>query len=232
MNVLQMNAHSYPSGGTRQMLALTEGLRQRGHQVRIACRPGGWLPAQARATGVPVLELNMHGPRCLRTLLTLMRLVHDERIDIIHTHASRAAYQGFVLGLWTHCPVAASVHAMTYCYGYRQILPLGRHRVIAVSNFLREALIGQGIPPQYVRTVHNGTDVVEASLLPAAEELTVRAELNLPADAELVGVFAHLGELKGQWLLVEASRAIVKGCPRAYFIFVGSADAGLRQVLL
>jgi glycosyltransferase involved in cell wall biosynthesis len=214
------------------MLTLAEGLRQRGHQVTIACRPGGWLPAQARGAGLRLLELDMHGPRCLRTLLTLTRMIHDEKIDIIHTHASRAAYQGFVLGLWTRRPVAASVHAMTYCYGYRQILPFGRHRVIAVSNFLREALIRQGIPPQYVRTVHNGTDVVVANPLATDEALTVRAEFNLPADAELVGVFAHLGELKGQLLLMQAAGAIVKRCPRAYFIFVGSADEGLREAFL
>jgi glycosyltransferase involved in cell wall biosynthesis len=224
------------------MLMLTEGLRQRGHQVTLVCRPGGWLPAQARASNIPVLELAMQGLRCCMTLMTLVRIINDQKIDIIHTHASRAAYQGFLLGFWTRCPVVASVHAMTYCYGYRQILPHGRNRIIAVSNFLRDALLQQGIPPSYVRTVYNGTDLLEknqadltnlpAPSPPTLETLPVRAELNIPADAQLVGLVAHLGELKGQWLLVQAARTIIRKCPRAYFVFVGPTEAGFQQLLL
>jgi glycosyltransferase involved in cell wall biosynthesis len=242
MKILQMFAHSYPCGASRHMMMLAEGLRQRGHQVTLVCRPGGWLPAQARASNIPVLELEMHGLRCCMTLMTLVRVIKDQQIDIIHAHASRAAYQAFLLGFWTRCAVVASIHALAYCHGYRQILPHGRNRVIAVSSFLRDALLGQGIPPNYVRTVYNGTDILEqrqtdldklgASVTPASEKVRVRTELQVPAEAQLIGLVGHLGELKGQWLLVEAARAIITKCPLAYFVFVGPTKAGFQQLLI
>lgn len=63
------------------------------------------------------------------------------------------------------------------------------------------------------------------------DPLPIRAELSLPKDAELIGLFGHVDEQKGHPLLVQSAAAIVRRRPKAYFVFVGQADAKMQKTL-
>lgn len=228
MNVLQVIPHSYLSGASRHVLLLSRGLQRRGHRVTVVCPPDGWLPTQARAAGITVLERGMDGTRSWATILDLARLTRSEGFDLIHTHATRAAYHGLPVGWLTRRPVVATAHTLSNDPVYRRFVPRGRNRVIAVSDFIRQALLDRGAPAAHVRTVHNGTEVE-----PIEEDggPDVRDELELLPDAALVGVFGHISELKGQPLLVRAIPQIVTQCPRAFFVFVGYGTPAVQEEL-
>jgi glycosyltransferase involved in cell wall biosynthesis len=210
------------------MVVLSEHLRRRGHDVTAVCPPGGWITRQLAAAQVPMLEWTMHGLKAPATVLRLRSYVRENGIEMIHTHLTRAAYMGYIAGLLARVPVVSSVHTLTRDWVYRY-LPQRNHWFIAVSQDLRRMLVDRGVPPDRIRTVYNGTDIGTRVVAPSA--LSVRAELGVPAQADLIGVFGRVDEFKGQHILVHAASRIVRECPCAYFVFVGHAEPEVQQGL-
>ncbi len=193
------------------------------------CPPGGWLPDRLRAAGVPAVEMPMRGPLSPTAVVKLIRLAREHHIDLIHSHLTRATYLGYFTGMLGRLPVISTVHVLTRDFAYHH-LPGRNHRFVAVSDHIRQSLIARGLPPGRVETVYNGSDITEDRIVPAGA-LSVRAELGLPAEADIVGLVGRVDTFKGHHILVRAAREIVDACPRAYFVFVGHADPGLQQTL-
>src|SRR6185503_9249557 len=68
-------------GGETHVLELTEALRQRGHDVLVAGRPGG--------AAKPQIELRFRNALDLSTVLGLRGLMKRERFDVVHAHVAR-----------------------------------------------------------------------------------------------------------------------------------------------
>lgn len=228
MKILQMVSSSRTSGAEKHLVILSQGLRERGHDVMAVCPPGGWLGDQLREAGIPSVETPMHGMNAPGAALSISKMVKEHKVDVIHTHLTRATYVGTVAGAVSRVPVISSVHVLTREVAYR-FLPSRNHWLVAVSEHVRQALIKRGTPPARVETVYNGTDIGTRWF--QSGELSVRAELGLPADAELVGLFGRVDSFKGHHVLVRAVRDIVDQCPQAYFVFVGHAEPGIQQAL-
>ncbi len=222
------------------------------------CPRGGWLPEQLRAAGIPAHEMEMRGSKSLSAGFDLARIVREHGIDLIHAHLTRATYLGLVAARLARRPVVSSVHVRTHDVAYRYLFPPRQSQIITVSDFLRERLLQKGVSPSRVRTIYNGTDFcAEEASAPASgsgvtasegtqdpdwegeeiptdadgEMLPVRAELSLPPDAELIGLFARVDEFKGHVILAQAIREVVNARPRAYFLCVGSVEAKMQRLL-
>ncbi len=236
MNILQICSSSRISGAEKHVVVLSERLRQRGHTVHAICPPGGWLPDQLRAAGIPALEMDMRGllgscsaPR------NLTRYVRDNGFDLIHAHLTRATYVGILAGRWANVPLVSSIHCRTTDVVYRYLFPPNRGRIVTVSDFLKNGLMRKGVPAGRIRTIYNGTDFVSsaegAAEAEALNALPVRAELSLPPDAELVGIFARVEEFKGHFVLAQAVKQLVAARPRAYVVCVGTAEPETQKQL-
>ena len=166
-------------------------------------------------------------PDQLRQMQTLRRQARGQRMDVIHTHTTRATYYGLLLGQRTRTPVVATLHSLTHDLVYRRLLPRGANRMIAVSEAQRKYLVEQNIPAPYLRAVYNGTDMLkQAAHFPRnGTACSVRAELNLPLQTPLIGLINDVGDTKGHPLLVAAIPEILEHCPSAHFIFVGCKHA-------
>ena len=232
LNVLQVISSSRTSGAEKHVVLLSEKLRALGHNVTAVCPPGGWLPEQLRLAGIPMLELPMHGKGSAAAILQLRKIIRQRRIDVVHTHLTRATYMGYFAGNISRVPVISSVHVLTSDFAYRW-LPRTNHWFVAVSNFLREGMINRGMPEDRVKTIYNGTDLQKetASMSNPSELLSVRAELGIPPDALIVGQVGRVDSFKGAPLAVQAAGQVVKTFPNAYFVFVGHTEPIIQQGL-
>jgi glycosyltransferase involved in cell wall biosynthesis len=212
------------------MVVLSEWLLRMGHQVTAVCPPGGWLPEQLRTAGIPAVEMTMHGALAPSAIARLHRMVRETGVDVIHTHLTRATYMGYFAGQWSRVPVISTMHVATRDFAYRW-LPRANHSFVAVSNHIRDSLIARGLSAARVHTVYNGTDLNAEDWIVPAQSLSVRAELGLPAMAEVVGQVGRVDAFKGAPILVRAAGQIVAERPNAYFVFVGHADPGIQQAL-
>ncbi|GIV15461.1 MAG: glycosyl transferase group 1 [Armatimonadota bacterium] len=192
------------------------------------CPPHNWLPQELQRAGVHTLPLPMRGAGSVMTLRRLVRVVREQRIDIIHTHLTRAAYYGLLLGLVTRKPVVSTVHVFTSDPAYRWLSRLG-NPLIAVSEAVRRWLIEYGVPASEVQTVYNATDFVSLNGENANAPLEVRDEFGLPPNSKLIGVFAKVTPIKGQDLLLEALPQVLRLHPSVHVLFVGSMEGDFAR---
>lgn len=215
-------------------MLLARHLRKLGHQVIVACPPGGWLSDQLDQSAIRVVPLCMHGPTAPLAVLALRSVVRQECCEIVHTHLTRATYLGYLAGIASHIPIVSTVHIWSRDWAYRR-LPGGNHWLVAVSDYMRQSLIARGVDPSRVVTVYNGTDLIAVGSELAGESpddpLSVPAEFGLPADATLVGSIGHVDEFKGQPLLIEAAPLVMRSCPNTFLLFVGYVEPRMQQAL-
>lgn len=212
------------------MVVLSESLRRRGHEVTAVCPPGGWITRELSAAGVPTLGWPVHGLRASATVLRLRRYALDHDIAVIHTHLTRATYMGYIAGLLARKPVVSTMHTLNRDWAYRY-LPHARHWFVAVSRDLQQAMIRCGAPAERVRAIYNGTDMNPPAEDPTVIARAVRAELDLPPDACIIGVFGRVDEFKGQHILAQALPTIVQERSNAYLVLVGQAEPAMQERL-
>ena len=234
MHILHIVTLSYPCGTGHHVLMAADQLTRRGHQVTVLCPAQGWLKTQLEARGIAYIGLAQRPAGRARQILVLARQARRERVQIVHTHTTRATYLGLLLGYVTRVPVVATLHSLTHDVVYRRLMPRKANRILTVSDALRQTLLQQKVPAQYVQTVYNGTDFLEsaAGLDRSQAAQSLREELRLPDDAPLVGLVGAVGEEKGHPLLVQAVPAILAECPRTHFVFAGHIHAHAHARLL
>lgn len=86
-------------------------------------------------------------------LFRLYAFIRSRKIDIIHTHLSKASILGGVIGKLARIPVVATVHGMNSFHDYRFCSHL-----IAVSHAVRDHLIASGAMEKNITVVHNGVE--------------------------------------------------------------------------
>jgi glycosyltransferase involved in cell wall biosynthesis len=187
----------------------------------------GWLPDILRGERIPVESSRMKGTGYYRTIGRLVRQVRSEQTDIIHTHLTRAAYIGHIVGLLTNVPIVSSVHIANNDQIYRR-LARRRNRLVAVSNFVAGMLHGKGVPDRYIDTVYNGTDFVD---IPPADPDRVKDELGIPRERRLVGLVGKVCPEKGQLELIKAMKDVRSEHPDAHVVFVGLLEETFRNEL-
>ncbi|MBB6048875.1 glycosyltransferase family 4 protein [Armatimonas rosea] len=93
--------------------------------------------------------------------------------------------------------------------------------VIAVSEALRDRVVGLGVAPERVTVQHNGVNGERFAL---GERDQARAELGLPLDRKLIVYIGNFFPVKGTDILVEAMAHLAKRSPDADLLLVGSGE--------
>jgi glycosyltransferase involved in cell wall biosynthesis len=225
--VLQIISSSRTSGAERHVLNLTDLLRRRGHDVEVLCPEGEWLPGVLRSHGVRVHEQSMRKSGWFRTLAYTLRTVRKDRVDLVHTHLTRGTYFGYLAGLLRGVPVVASAHIANRDQIYRRVAR-GTNRLIAVSNYVRGNLFGQGVPDRFIDTVYNGTDFDQIEDHDPEE---LKSELGFEPRSRLVGLIGRVCREKGHLEMVRAMDEVRKAHPEAHILFVGRVSEEIREEL-
>jgi len=132
-----------------------------------------------------------------RCLAKTLRIPH-----IIHLH--------YTVGPWLGRHVVKAIHSA----------PI----LIAVSEFVRETAILNGIEPSKIHTVPNTIPLDNFRSPPNTND--IRKEFHWPEDSALVASIGRLDPMKGHLLLFEAFAQVVKKVPKARLIVCGSSTTG------
>jgi glycosyltransferase involved in cell wall biosynthesis len=125
-----------------------------GHDVTVAA-PDGAYAELLRANGVKHLLLEPSGVvRPLGAVLTLHGFLKRSNTQIVHAHMMKGAIIGRLASTGTNARLVTTVHNSWQKHAV--IMKLG-HRVIAVSDAVRDDMISRGVPAARIETVLNGT---------------------------------------------------------------------------
>jgi glycosyltransferase involved in cell wall biosynthesis len=169
------------------------------------------------------------------TLLDLVNIVREERIDVMHLQAYGASTFGRIAGLLTGVPVIVHAHDNHTNYPWYQRIAdmlLGRFtdRAIAVSESVRASCIKKRkIPKDRVIVMHNGISF-EQFRVPSNREIEEeKKRLGIELEFKVVGTLSKLRKEKGVEYLIKAIPAVLEDFPGVVFLIVG--DGPLRGEL-
>ena len=210
--------------------------------VSLAAGPGGIMDEDARRIPdatvefVPSLRREVRPWADLRFLLSYARYLRRNKVDILHTHSSKAGILGRFAGALAGVPVIIhTVHGWGF-HDYQswlvRALYVGleklavRHTdlLIAVSreNVERGLAEGIGVPSLY-RVIRSGIDVssFRTASRPAAE---VRKELGIPEGAPVVGTVGNFKPQKAPLDFIKVAALVIREIPDARFVMLGDGE--------
>jgi glycosyltransferase involved in cell wall biosynthesis len=239
--------NSLSTGGAETMLArlVVAADSSRFEHVVLPLREGGPLTERVRETGGLAGALQVDGTRNLITApLRLGARLRELRPDLVQgwlLQGNLAATVGTSLGR-LHIPVLWNVRWTLYDVGSERVTTqallrisgrLARHpiRIIFNSHVAAFQHAGIGYPPTRARVIPNGFDIQHFRPDPAAR-IDVRRELDIPADAEVMGMVARYHPMKDHAMSLRAAARVVERRPKAMFVYAGrGVDDGNEELL-
>jgi glycosyltransferase involved in cell wall biosynthesis len=236
-------------GGAQQVALNTlRGLKEEYLKKFLIAGQGGLLDAQAQALSdveVQLWKSLKHPIRPLADLITFFRLIRfmrRNRIDIVHTHSSKAGLLGRLAAKCAGVPVILhTIHGWPFHpyqsalkrTGYIWLEQIGAKcstRLIAVSQATQtkgeQHRIGKS--EQY-KVIVPASDLQNFSPGTASDREALRQEFGFASKALIVGMVACLKPQKAVLDFVSAAKIVLQTCPDTRFLVVG--DGQERQAI-
>ena len=177
------------------------------------------------------------------SLLKLYRFIKKERIQIVHTHSSKAGILGRLAAKLARVPVIIhTIHGLPFHpyqnralnWLYRKLERLAGSwttKIITVSDAMLEGASSAGVAPkEKFITIYSGIETGKFVDL-KCDVRAIKARFGIPVNAPVVGKIARLFPLKGHEYLMQAAPLIVKEFPDVRFLLIGDGilKEGLRN---
>jgi Glycosyltransferase len=220
MRIFYITSSTNISGGSRQALYLAQGMRERGHEVVFFIQPHGALKQLAASMGAE-LEWRDLPESPLAWKKALESAMRPGEPLIMHAFHNKAVKMTALLGtLWrlTGRPVACVAHRGVV-YPPRNPLPylLPGIRCFAVNSQACLDTLPLLWRKEAGRVIPNG--VPDSKITPATPAPEVRASLDLPEGAVIVGTVGNNEPVKGMETLFRAFARLQQ--ENRYLVLVG-----------
>jgi glycosyltransferase involved in cell wall biosynthesis len=215
MKVMQIVSGGGINGAIRHCLLLTRELTRRGNELTVVCQPGAWIADQLRSDPVDIVPSDLHRwpPDELRRIAGIVR---RKRIDVVHTHMSRAHFFGVLLRWFGGVPCVASAQSR-----HLQLHWMFNDLVIAASEATRRFHQTYNlVRADRIVTIHNFVEVAEGDLS-AGQRRQIREEFGASESSLLIGIVGDVIPRKGLLYLVRALPAILAASPQARLVVIG-----------
>jgi glycosyltransferase involved in cell wall biosynthesis len=219
-------------GQERRILAEAVALRQRGHRLHFACDPDGELFLRARRQDFAVLSLKFGGWRNLKAWMTLGRFLRQQKVDILNTHSSLDSWVGLLAWKFLTAPplLVRTRHLSTPVKGSwpTRRLYQAPAAIITTGEATKELLQSRlGVPESRIFSIPTGVSLTEFA--PQEADGALRARLQIPPQAFILGTVAVLRSWKGHLYLLEALQELLSRDPDVFLVVVGD---GPYQVVI
>ncbi len=215
-------------GGAEQVvLTLAKGLDRRRFKPLVAClnEPGRYAGVLERE-GIRVISLHKKGKFDFSIIPKLIRLIREEKIQIVHTHLWGGNVWGRIAAFIARVPVSiATEHGIQEWRGalhrlIDRVLAKVSNRVLFVAESVKEDFCRMtGVSPQKCFVIPNGVDLERFS--PAQDPKALRKRLGLPAEGKIALSIGRLSPEKKFDLLISALRSrLLEG--ELHLVIIGS----------
>jgi glycosyltransferase involved in cell wall biosynthesis len=220
MHILHIETGRHLFGGALQVRYLLEGLMQAGERSTLVC-PAGSEIAKAASNLAQIREIDIMGDLDFRFLPRLIKVIQEERPDLLHVHSRRGAdVWGGLAALLTGTRAVITRRVDNREVPWVARAKYGRYvKVIAISEAIRRVLVSETIPPARIVCIPSGIDPnpYQRPCNPSWFQET----FELAPGNRTVGVVAQLIPRKGHRFLLEAAPAILARFPDTRFLFFG-----------
>ena len=172
-------------GAETHVVELAKELKRRGYNVIVTSK-GGVYEKELEAAGIKHYYVPLHTKNPIQTVKaarTLARIIRDEKIDIVHSHARISSFILGKLHKIMKFPYVTTAHwVFTTKYGLKYITDWGE-KCVAVSEDIKTYLMDNyKIPARDIRVTINGIDTDKFS--PETDCSDICAELGVNPEKE------------------------------------------------
>lgn len=233
MKIMHLTSGGDVGGAKTQVLTMLQELSKK-HKATLVCFVEGPFSQEARELGIHTIVFNNINP--LHVKRELLKEVQEGGYDILHCHGSKANFFGMLMRKKLHIPVVSTVHSdpkLDYMgrplanatYGLANRVSLRyRDGWVAVSDSVKELLIGYGYDADRIRIIYNGIAFPQnLSYLPRTEYLQGLG-IDWDEDCVIYGIAARLSPVKDVPTLIRAFASAVKSCPNIRLLIAGDGE--------
>ena len=205
--------------GGQELRILTEAawLRANEWEALIVAQPDSRLAHEARAAGLPVVELAMPHALAPRALLSMRTLFRARRATLVHTHSSVDSWIAGVAARSLGLPIVRSRHVTIAVPRRRTLVYRLADRILTSAERVKAILVEAGVDPAKVVAVPPGVDLTRFH--GAVSGHAVRTELGL--SGPVAGLVANIRGSKGHDVFLAAAGLVLREIPSARFLIVG-----------
>ncbi len=235
-SILHLIDTTGPGGAETIFIQLADMMRSRGYQSVVVIRGAGWVQEQLESRGISPVIIDAKGSFNVSFLWSLVRLIRQHKITLIHSHLLGSNVYAAMAGLLTRVPVVATYHGMVdvspserFRWIKHMAMRWGISRYVTVSEGLKANVLEQGLLRAEATTViYNGIDISRYGL---TDKKALRQELGFSDDTIVVGCLGNVRKAKAYDILIEAAADIKKRFPRVRFVVAGHQKPDLMAEL-
>ncbi len=233
MRILFVDLAQEWRGGQSQALLLLRGLRDSGQVVELVSTSNAPLAGRAAEQRIPVYAASQAARR-LSAAWLIRRLLRERPFDIVHVNEAHALTAAWLARAHHRAPLVIA-RRVTFPVSRGQ-MALARYRaaacIVAVSQAVREQLLGAGLDPARIVVVPDGVEIPRS--VSAEERQRGRERWNITREERVLALVASFTAEKGHALLLEAFAELQRWAaegrrPRCRLLLAG--DGPLRGAL-
>ncbi|MFO0817184.1 MAG: glycosyltransferase [Pirellulales bacterium] len=222
------------NGAEKQLTLLATRLPRHLFEVHVCTLTrGGPLETVLRDAGIPVTHIGKRWKVDPAAFLRLQSYLRKLQPDIVHTWLFAANSYGRVAARRVGVPVIVGGERCVDPWKRWHELAIDRRlarssqRIVTNSSGVRDFYERRGLPADKFTVIPNGIEP-RAVTTPRRSRAELLAELDLPADARLIGAVGRLWPQKRYQDLIWATELLSWACPQSRFVIVGDGPQRWR----
>ncbi len=210
------------------------------YDLCIVLPKGSALIEELKKTSAKIIEINGLKDKSwdLKALFPLIKVLRQEKPDIVHAHASFTARVAarFVKNakiIYTRhsvFPASKFVKSKVGNFFYQNVNEYYADKIIAVGKAAKDNLMEGGIHEEKIEVVYNGVEPIKE--ISEDEKKKLKKKYHIGEEDKVVGIIARLEEVKGHEYFIESAQILLNEFKtKAKFLILGtgSEEEKLKQ---
>lgn len=227
MNILHTETLYHWGGHQCRVLSEIIKFKEKGYKVVFVCNKNSIIAQKAKNSEIKVYEMEFKKTNYWETIPKLIRIIKNEKIDIISTHSSTDSWAAGIAAKITRKKLVRFKHNM---------FPIGRDpltrfiysipdKFIVVSEPIKELMIKYGINSSKIAVI---PDSVDTEKFNPEKAKGLREHFSIPEKAIVVGNISGFTRHKAQHILFKAFNLVNEKYP-CFLLLAGNASEEVRQ---
>ncbi len=228
LRILTQSVSLEPLGGV-ELCAVQdcEALAARGHSVDLMYGADGAFRPRYEEAGITLegpVSFGFEKDHPLKGFASFVRpaqMARSWKPDVLWLNRFEHIFWAESVALWSRSPIVCHLHHMPN-FRRTALLSHGVSHFIAVSSFIRQAWIDEGIRPERISIVSNALPKNEYPRGGVVERAAARSELGIPSDIPVVLYYGRITKEKGFETLLDSWAGLESRGAEALLLLVGS----------